>query len=177
MNAERQEILRSLGRRSIAGVPLLIASFLVLGGAGGDLLSGFAFGLIGCGLLVAAAIVYAQPLARLCAQPFGSLFFPSAEFDRPQPAYGIPECARANGRPAEAMAELERIAAEDPQQLKAYVLMIDIAVVDFRDAGLADALYRRGLAALAKPPDRQALARVYEAFRSRLDRPARQAQE
>ncbi len=124
---------------------------------------------MGSSSIILGAIILAFPLARLVAEPGGNLYWPGKELDRPQPMYSIPQAKRARGLFDEAMAGFQRIASEYPEEVKPYVEMIDIAVVDLRDKDMAAAIYRRGISVLKNDDDREALKRMYLGISSRLD--------
>lgn len=125
--------------------------------------------LLGMFCFLLAAILVARPIARLVAEPAGNLFYPGDCYDRRQPMYGIPESKRKKGLFEEAMADLEKIANEFPRELKPYIDMMDIAIVDLKDPDRANAIYQRGIAALRKIEDKETLARMYQGIRSRLN--------
>jgi hypothetical protein len=166
---EYKDIGFSLLKRSLIAVPFFVLGFFVLFHAQGGLVGGFAMGLLGCGAIIVGAIVIAFPLARLIAEPSGSLFLPKEHFDRPQPRYGIPQSKRAQGLYEEAMAGFEKIAEEYPGEVKPYIEMIDIAIVNLKDPQRAYRIYQRGISTLKKREDRDVVVRMYEAIRSRLD--------
>ena len=83
--------------------------------------------------------------------------------------YSIPESKRATGLYEEAMAGFETIAEEYPDEVKPYIAMIDISIVNLKDPERAKAIFQRGVSAMKKRDDREALARMYSAIRSRLD--------
>ena len=66
------------------------------------------------------------------------------------------------------MAGFQKIADEHPEQLRAYVSMIDIAIVDFNDEERALRIWRSGMIALKTDEDRDSLTRMYRAIRSQL---------
>jgi hypothetical protein len=151
---------------------------LLVYGLGWFLLAGAAGGwgavpqlLFGMGFVVTAAIIVAAPIARLVAEPTGNLFWPSRRFDRPQPMYGIPESKRKKGLYQEAFDGFQAIAEEFPQELKPYVQMIDIAIVDMYNANLARAVLQSGLKTLKDDNARDALSRMHRAISSRLKTP------
>ena len=82
--------------------------------------------------------------------------------------FSIPEAKRKNGLSEEAYAGFLRIAENYPQEIKAYIQMMDIAIVDLRNPELAEDAYQRGLRALRKRTDREALTRMYEGIRTRI---------
>ncbi len=158
-----------LFKRALLAAPCFALGYVLLLRADGSFLQVFALGLLGCACILIGAIILAFPLARLVAEPLGSLFYPGERFDRPQPMYSIPQSKRANGLYEEAIAGFEKIAEDYPNEVKPYIEMIDIAIRDLKDARRAGAIYHRGIAALKKEEDRANLTRMYGAIRSRLN--------
>lgn len=166
--AQYKEILLSVALRIIpAGLLYAMGSFIA-GRVNGDLTHDFAVALVAMAFMIAAAVVIAFPLARLAGEPMGSLFYPTGRFDRPQPMYGIPESKRKKGLFEEAMAGYERIAEHFPDDAKPYIGMIEIAVMDLKDPDRATRIYERGMSALTKTEDQEALSTLYVANCSRL---------
>ena len=122
---------------------------------------GFLFMLLG-------AVTLARPIASRCADAFISLLLPTRRFNRKQPMYGIPESKRKNGFAQEAFDGFKKITEEYPQEVKAYILLIDVAVVDLKNTALAESVYAQGLATLRKPEAKTALTRMYEGIRTRI---------
>jgi tetratricopeptide (TPR) repeat protein len=164
-----RDILLSLLKRAPIAVLFLLIGILILFRAGGDLLQAFAMSLLGCASIIVAAIILAFPLARLIAESSGNLFWPGTQFFRPQPVYGIPQSKRAKGMYEEAIAGFDKIAQDYPDEVKPYIEMIDITIVNLKDPDRASAIYERGLSLLKKDEDREALARMYGAIRTRLN--------
>ena len=152
-----REILISLAWRAILAAPFL---YVCITGCA-SVLSPF-FG-------VAGAVIIAGPIASLIAEPSGNLFWPGRHFDRPQPVYGIPQSKRAKGLYEDAMAGFEKIAAEYPGEVKPYIEMIDIAIVNLKDPERASRIFERGVSVLKKNEDKEVLARMYGAIRTRLN--------
>ena len=165
--SEYRQVLSTLAKRALFAVPVGGFGWYLLASAEGgwsalpQLIFGMAFMLTG-------AIIIAPACARLAAEPAGSLFYPGRGFDRPQPAYGIPESQRKKGRFEDAFAGFERIAEEYPQEVNAYIAMIDIAIVDLRRPELARSVFDRAHVTLHVEEDRTALVRMYTAISSRL---------
>ena len=114
-------------------------------------------------------------MAELFAEPTGNLFWPSAQYDRPQPAYSIPQSKRARGLYEETIAGFEKIAEEYPGEIQPYVEMIEIAIVNLHDPERAKAIFHRGIDVLKKDEDRETLARMYGVIRTLLNsRPDKQ---
>lgn len=157
---------------------LAIATPFFAVGAGGYLIGGAAEadplgrGLLG-GMasmvaLLLGALIVASSIAQLLAEPWGSLFFPGAQFDRPQPMYGIPEARRKEGRYEESFAGFAEIVREHPQQLRAYIALIDVAIVDLKDVARAETVLQEGLSRLRERADREQLIACFEHSRSML---------
>ena len=143
-------------------VRLLIAAPFFLVGISGitSILSPF--------VILTGALIIARPLARLLAEPWGNLFYPDKQFDRPQPIYGIPEARRKEGHYEEALAGFRKIAAEYPDETQAWIEMLDLAVTGLNDGARALAIFQEGMAALQKPEQREQLAAMYATITSRL---------
>ena len=153
-------ILKALAWRALIALP-----FFVMGITGG-------LGLFSPFLIVIGGIIIGAPLARLIAEPSGSLFYPGTRTGKVEPVYSVPESLRKKGDYEEAMAGFEAITISHPDEVKPYIEMIDIAVMDLRDANRADDIYRRGMATLGKEEDRKVLTGMHRAIRSRLEKPA-----
>lgn len=170
--SEFRDIFRQFGWRLLLALP-----FFVLG-AGGRLIgapaeanplgAGLAAGLLSTASILVGAIIVARPLARLAAEPWGALFFPSAQFDKPQPMYGIPEARRKEGKFEEAIAGFAGIAEQDPQEVRAYAAMIDVAIVNLKDLPRGEAILAEGLTALTQREDRERLITCFTNSRSML---------
>lgn len=166
MNNVRDTVTSLLLRLIPAVVLFGFGWFLILKASGG--LGALPLLLVGMGCFLVGSTLVARPIARLIAEPAGNLFYPDARFDRPQPMYGIPESQRKKGIYEEAMAGFEKIAAEYPDEIRPYIEMIDIAIVELKDTERANAIYCRGIAVLKRGEDKEVLARMYRAIRSRL---------
>ena len=162
VNRYREIFIRLLKRFILAAVFFLAGFYFLNQGNIGFLFIGFA-------LFIVGAIILAFPLAALIAEPTGNLFWPSAHYDRPQPAYSIPQSKRARGLYEEAMAGFEKIAEEHPGEMQPYVEMIDIAIVNLHDQKRANAIFHRGISVLKKSEDRETLVRMYRAIQTRLN--------
>ena len=126
-------------------------------------------GFCGIGCVVVSACIMAPQIAQLLVEPFGKIFYSGEEFDRPQPMFSVPEGKRKSGHYQEAFDGFQKIAGEYPQELKSYIAMIDIAVVDMKNKKIADAVFHRGIATLDDKEARDALAKMYKAISSRMD--------
>ncbi len=120
-------------------------------------------------LVLAGGIILARPFASLLAEPFGKLFWSGERFDRPQPMYGIPQSKRAKGLYEESMAGFAKIAKDYPNEVQPYIEMIDIAIINLKNPERANRIFQDGISALSKDEDKEALAKVYSAIRTRLN--------
>ena len=163
MNAEWKALLFSLlWRLFVAGILILLGTSILLS-------AGPAGALIGFGLLLAASIVLAVPIANLIATAFDCFLWSKSYYDRPQPIYGIPQSRRAKGLPEEALAEYQKIADAFPGEVRPWHEMVAIAIEDLKNVNRAQALFERGVAALNIPDDRARPAETYTQIRTRLD--------
>lgn len=153
---EREDILKQLCWRVLMAAPFFIAGVSAQ------------FGFASPFLILTGAIIVARPLSRLLAEPWGNLLFPSDHFDKPQPIYGIPEARRQEGKYEEAIQGFQKILVEHPQEVRAYVSMIDVAIVNLKDEARANAIFQNGIAKLKRAEDRDQLASAYSNIRSRI---------
>lgn len=153
---EYRDILATLGWRFLIALP-----FFALGASA-------VFGFYSFGLIFIGAVIVAKPLARLVAEPFGAIFFPNEHFDKPQPIFSIPEARRQEGKYEEAIEGFRSIVEEDPQELRGYVSMIDVAVVNLKDEARANDMLEWGLSRLSRREDRERLISAFQNIRSRL---------
>lgn len=120
---------------------------------------------------IVGACILAFPIAHAFSEPWGALYFSTRMPDGKTPMYGIPQSKRKKGEYEGAMAAYEAILAEYPTELRAYVEMMDLAVMDLRDVSRAERIYDRGLLAIQNEDDRRALSAMYQAISSRLALP------
>ncbi len=174
--SDYHEIFRKLAPRLVVSLVLVGLGWKMIAGASG----GFAALpqlLFAMAILILASIIIGPSLARLIAEPTGSLYDPCERFSEPQPMYGIPESQRKKGLYREAFDGYREIAERYPGEVKPYVEMIDIAVKDLKNPRLAAAVYHRGLQRLEEKDAQNALRRMYEAIVSDIDSPARRPPE
>lgn len=153
---ESREIKRRLLVRVLIALP-----FFIIG------IGGLAF-IASPFFVLAGALIVAQPIAQLWAQPLGNLFFPNSHYDRPQPVYSIPLARKQEGRYEEALEGFLKIALGWPGQTQAWIEMIDVAITGLNDGARAESIFRQGMAALQDEAARQRLAEMYMAIKSRL---------
>ena len=124
-------IFKRLGWRAvIAGAVLGLGAFVISKGLMLPYWAGAPYFIFGMVIFVVAAIIMGMPLAGVVAEFVSNIFYPSEHYKKPQPVYGIPEAKRAKGLYQEAFDGFQKLSEEHPQVLKAYVEMIDIALVD-----------------------------------------------
>lgn len=158
-----RDIFSSLARRAALALALLVfGAFVIKKGLGFGSFLAAPFLLFGMAMFVVVAILMGMPLARLVAEFIGNIFYWSEHYDKPQPVYGIPEAKRLKGLFQEAFDCLQELLQEHPQEIKAYVEMIDIAIVDMKNPDLASKIYHRGMDVLKKESARNTLAKYYK---------------
>jgi hypothetical protein len=162
-----RNIFKQLALLGIIGFPLAIGGIIMLFRA--DSAHSPGGGLFACAAIIMGAVILARPLARLIAEPSGNLFYPGQRFSRPQPMYSIPESRRARGLYEEAITGFEKIAEDYPGEVKPYIEMIDISIVHLKDPDRANEIYQRGVSLLKKEGDKEVLATMYSAIRTRLN--------
>ena len=176
-----REFLVSIALRAIPAVILYAIGWFITKQVTGEPVQDLAVALFGLAFMVAAALVFASPLARVFfGEPMATLFYPAEHFDGPQPMYSIPESKRKSGLFEEALAGYGKIAGLYPGEVRPYLAMMEIAIVDLKDPERGARIYEKGMSLLTKPEDQQALAAFYIAHCSRLAGPPewlKQAQE
>jgi hypothetical protein len=154
------EILKSLGLRMLIAAPFFaIGWHLIAAAKNGWSSMPHLFFAMAC--FVVSAIVVAPPIARLISEPMGSIYYSEKRYIQPPPMYGAPESLREKGRYEEAMSEYEKIAVQYPEEIKPYIEMMDIAIVDLKDRVRAKAIFKRGLSSLQDDSVRDILKIAY----------------
>ncbi len=115
-------------------------------------------------LILLFVLIIAKPVVALVGLPAGSLFYPNDHFDRPQPIYGIPDARRKEHRFEEALEGYRKITGNHPQELKAWIRMIEVAACDLKDGPRASAIHEAGLITLQSPKDRDHLTSIYKLY-------------
>lgn len=146
-----REILRKIAWRILLASPLLIIFFV--GIYQKNILAPF----VG----FAAVLIIAPAVASLLAEPFSHLYGSNRRYDGPKGIYSIPAAKRAKSLYEDAIAELEKIASEHPDELKVYIDLIEIAIVDLEDRERAKLFFYRGVAALQKDEDKNTLTQMF----------------
>ena len=155
-------------KRVLLAAPFVAFGYFELFRVGGGVVQVFGLSLLGFAGLITGAIIVAFPLASLVAECTGNLFWPNRRFDRPPPMYGAPRSRRASGEYEAAKFGFEKMVEEYPQELQAYVEMIEIAIVNLNDAERANRIYQKGMFALKSEEAKGSLAGMYSAIRTRI---------
>ena len=121
-------------------------------------------------LIAGVAILMAKPFADLFGVGAGSLFYPNSHYDRPQPIYGIPTARRKEGHFEEALLGFHQITAEHPQEVPAWIQLVDIAANDLNDLPRAKAYFHSGLNHLNAEADRNRLTNACAPWIKRQDK-------
>ena len=111
----------------------------------------------------------AQKIAQLVGQQAGKLFYSGEEFNRPQPMFSVPEGKRKSGHYQEAFDGFQKIAEEYPQELKPYLEMMEIAIVDMKDKKKGDLVFHQAIAALDDKEACDTLLKMYKAISFQLE--------
>ena len=163
MNPELRDNLWRASWRLLFALPLFgLGYYLLCGGLGA------AF--YGAALIIVGACIAAFPLAELFGRPLMSLFWPTAS-GPVKPNYSIPEAHVKQGRYDLAMAEYAAIARQYPDEVPAYIGMIEVAFRDLHDPGRAATIYQQGMDNLQNRESKAALRKMYEAFESLHENP------
>ncbi len=125
--------------------------------------------IVGCGLILGAAVLLAFPLSGLLSAPWGNFLFPNAKFDRPQPLYSLAEAQARREEYEKAMSTYEGIADDFPEEVRPWIGMVEIAVTALQDVNRADSIYQRGMEQLTNVEAQETFTRMYRGIRSRLD--------
>jgi hypothetical protein len=160
-----RELFKEFRIRLIVGFCCFLVGILAAVWSGG---SAFGF-MVALPFIGLGAFVVAPAITSILAQPFSSLFYPSERFDGPQPMYGIPQGLRAKGFYEDAMAGYEQIAMKYPDEVKPYIEMVNIAIMDLRDVERARSIVGRGLVLLDDETARKILKESYDAVVTRLE--------
>jgi hypothetical protein len=162
------DIFKSLLIRGLISMIVVGFACWMMMGASGWADAGVLF--YGMACFVGVGILMGPPIARLLSESTGGLFYPVKRQSGPLPMYSIPQSRRAQGLYEEAIDAYEGIAKNFPHEVKPYIQMIDIAIVDLKDPVRAASIYQRGITALTKEDDIKLLIKMYHAICSRLEK-------
>lgn len=122
-----------------------------------QLLNGILFGVV-------AGTILAFPLARFIVAYFSTAFGSTRYYSGPQPIYSIPESKRKLGDYHDAYTGFLQISESHPQELLAYVSMMEVAARALQDRRMTDEAYELGKVALKDENDQHQLDNMYDAF-------------
>jgi hypothetical protein len=160
-------VIFSLMWRCIVAAPCFWGCWYFLSGTNAYLqdlpaiMVGFVLGLMGAAFLV-------PPVVTLFVEPTGNLFYPGQRYDKRQPMFDLPQAMRRRGQYDEAMSAYQKLAKEDPYDVRPYVEMINIAIMDLRDISLAESILQRGVRKV-RYKDGKTLKKMFAAIKSRQD--------
>ena len=154
----RKTVIRLLIRFIIAGLATWYGRYLIVTAETGVIDVSRLFAAMLC--FVVAALVVAPQLLGFVADVTGGVIGGSFG-GKSRPYYRLAADRRARGRFAEALAELEKIVAEYPQEVDAYLEMLAIAMSDLNDFEQARGICLRGKKALSSREDRELVASAY----------------
>lgn len=155
-----QENLISLLKRILISGPLILIGFYLLSSVHRGF-SSLPFIFLALACFIASVYIIAPPLAKLIAQPSGTLFYPEGEREN-VPMYSIAEHYYKQGHYQKAVYEYKRIVAKHPDELKPYEEIIKIATHQLKDKELAETIYQEGISALKRKEDIDALHKLYK---------------
>jgi|GEM_PF-5532897 len=155
--------LKSLGIRLLIAGAVIIAGLLLLipSGGGGGYLGAFAFALMLVGFVLVASIIIAPALAAIGSEWFGGLFYPSGRVET-GPALSIPNAQRAAGNYREAYDGFAALVPENPESYELFANMVEVALIDLKDAALARSALDLGRANLKDPAASERLHTLFE---------------
>jgi hypothetical protein len=162
-----RSVIFSLICRSFFAAPCFWGSWYLLHSAAIDIsdivqiLAGLVLSLVGIAIM-------APPVVTLIAEPTGNMFYPGQRYDKRQPVFSVPQALRRKGEYAEALSMYQKLVEDDPRDIRPYIEMINIAIMDLNDVGLADSIVKRGGWSLGYR-DKQALKEMCAAIKSRQD--------
>ena len=154
-------VLTQLLIRILLALPLIAAGWYLVASIG----SGWAAApvlLVAMACFVGSAVMVAGPLARLFAEPAGTLYHPAATPMSLKPDYGVADALKEQNKGWEAFAEFQKIADLHPLEVKAYVEMMDIALKIMKDEDLARDVLAKGLDQLPEASDRETLHAMFQ---------------
>lgn len=168
MKQNYPDLIRQLLKHLAIAAPFFALGVLLVARYGRTNVIGALWGL---GFMAIGVAIVMVPFAGLLAEPIGGLvYFQGRQSDKPAPIYSMAQALRSAGRYQEALEEYERMTREFPGEVRPYVEMLEIAVVNLKDGTLAESIFQKGMSALEKREEaRQKLKARYGDIRSRLE--------
>ena len=154
----RKTVVRLLVRLVLAGMATWYGRYLIVTAEAGIIDLSRLLAAMLC--FVVAGLIFAPQLLSFVTELTGGVIG-GGFAGKCRPFYQIAADRRARGRFVEAIAELEKIVAEYPQEVHAYQEMLAIAMTDLNDFEQARAICLRGKKALASREDRELVASAY----------------
>lgn len=152
--------------RLLLGGLCVAAGFFLMGRGGSGMLETAGVVLIGCGLLLAGAILLQPLVSSWLARPAGRLFYPEERFAQPLPLYSLAESKVMKHDFEGALAMYRDISEAHPGELKPLVDGLRVLVVHLQDVPRADRLFNDALEGLSHPDQQERLREAYGAIRS-----------
>ena len=156
---------------AVVRIPVAIVCFLIAGviiglplvaGASGSAVA-LAF-MMALPFLLLGLLFLTPTIAGAFGEALAGLVVPSRHFSRPQVMYGPIKALRLENAFEEAMAELEDVVAEFPDEQQAYVLMMEIASTDLHDPHRVEEIYGRACEHIRRGELRERLERAYSFY-------------
>jgi hypothetical protein len=113
--------------------------------------------IVAIGLLIGAMAVLGRAVAFIVTKKSGFLFYPNDTSLKPPPAYSQAQARRLKGDFNGAMELYAGIVTDFPQESRAWIAMVEIAIENMKDAAMARDILDRGLAAVTTENGRRAL--------------------
>lgn len=107
------------------------------------------------GALIVAAILAAKPLVGWLGDLASNLFMPSAQHDKPQPMYSIPEGRMAVEDYTGALEAYAELAAEHPTEIVPHLRMMEIWLRVYQDIEAAQTIRENALQTIEGQENRE----------------------
>ncbi len=156
----RKTVARLVGRLGLAALAAGYGRYLIVTSEPG--IAGVSRLVAAMLCFVLAALIFTPALVRFVAELTGDVLDSGGFGGGNSPHFRVAADKRARGRHAEAMAELEQIAVEHPGDVRVYLEMLAIALVDLEDQEQARAICRRGKRAVKSRQDAGLLDAAYK---------------
>jgi hypothetical protein len=118
--------------------------------------------IVAVGLLIGTMTILGRAVAFIVTKKSGFLFYPNDTTLKPPPAYSQAQARRLKGDFDAAMELYAEIVADHPQESRAWIAMVEIAIENLKDAAMARDILERGLAAVDSETGRRALQASFD---------------